>query len=92
MDLKSRLGNLAFPMASETPELQAADLLAHLTYLHMVERNKIKSWTAKPAGLLALCLQNTRSRNDHGVQDRTCLIKTFEKARALKEKRKYSLD
>jgi hypothetical protein len=89
---KSRVGDIAFPMASETPELQAADLLAHLTYLHMVERNKLKDWNSKPGGMLALCLKNTRSwTNDHAYQDQRALVATFEKARQLTEKRRNQI-
>jgi hypothetical protein len=86
---KPRVGDIAFPMASETPELQAADLLAHLTYLHMAERSEANNWSAKPSGLLALCLRNTRSwTNDHAYQDKKALVATFEKARQLTEKRR----
>jgi hypothetical protein len=86
---KPRVGDITFPMASETPELQAADLLAHLTYLHMLERNKVKDWSPKPGGLLALCLRNTRSwSKDHAYQDKTALVATFEKARQLTEERR----
>jgi hypothetical protein len=70
---KKQLGDISFPMAAETPELQAADLLAYLTYVHMVERIKAGSGPMKPTGLLALCLRNTRSQNDHGFQDKKCL-------------------
>jgi Protein of unknown function (DUF3800) len=84
---KSRLGDISFPMASETPELQAADLLAHLTYLHMVERNRLNDWGVKPGGLLALCLHNSRSQRDHAYQNRKAIMETFEKARRLQLKR-----
>lgn len=78
---KNRLGDISFPMASETPELQAADLLAYLTYLHFLERIKANK-ALKPTGLLALCLVNIRSQDDHGFQDRTCLAATLKQATA----------
>src|ERR1700722_375064 len=88
---RSRLGDIAFPMASETPELQAADLFAHCTYLHMLERlkqkNSLKDVTIEPRGMLALCLKNTRSKWDNACQDADAIISTFEKARALTRKR-----
>jgi Protein of unknown function (DUF3800) len=88
---KPRLGDIAFPMASETPELQAADMFAHLTYLHMLERMKqkktLKDVSLKPGGMLALCLKNSRSKWDNACQDRDSLIATFEKARQLQIKR-----
>jgi hypothetical protein len=88
---KSRLGEIAFPMASETPELQAADLFAHCTYLHMLERMKqkktLRDSSLKPAGMLALCLKNSRSQRDNACMDKSCIIATFEKARQLALKR-----
>jgi hypothetical protein len=61
---KRRLGDPAFPLAKETPQLQAADLLAYLTYLYMQERHAANDWTVAPDGLLATCLQNRRSPDD----------------------------
>jgi hypothetical protein len=88
---KSRLGDIAFPMASETPELQASDLFAHLTYLHMLERinqkKSLRDHSLRPTGMLALCLKNSRSQRDNACMDRGCIIATFEKARQLQLKR-----
>jgi len=90
---KNRLGDISFPMASETPELQAADLLAYLTYLHFLERIKANK-ALKPTGLLALCLVNTRSQDDHGFQDKTCLADILKQAvaRALAIARHAKVD
>jgi hypothetical protein len=79
---KNQLGDIFFPMASKTPELQAADLLAYLTYLHLSARIILNRGPSKPTGLLALCLHNTRSQDDHGLQAKTCLTATLEKASA----------
>ena len=79
---KNTLGNIAFPMASKTPELQAADLLAYLTYLHMTERIKAEEGPKEPKGLLTLCLQNTRSQNDHGFQQKNDLATVLKVAAA----------
>lgn len=78
---KWALGGIDFPMATETPELQAADLLTHLTYLHMVERHKEQNWIAapKPGGLLAVCLKNSRSKWDHTFQEKNCMTATMHK-------------
>jgi len=86
---KSRLGDITFPVASETPELQAADLFAHLSYLHMLERLKsgsLKDCTVEVPEMLALCLKNRRSEKDNACQDADELIATFEKARRLSQK------
>lgn len=69
-----RLGSPHFPLAKETPELQAADLLVHLTYQHILrwlEHGK----AAEPCELLATCLANSISHEDHKYQDRECLEK-----------------
>jgi hypothetical protein len=57
---RKRLGDIAFPLASERPQLQAADLLVHLLYQHdlkLYAQNKLGE--GPPTGLLKLCLNNT---------------------------------
>jgi hypothetical protein len=76
---KRRLGDPSFPMAKETPELQAADLLAHLTYQHMTERYAANNFMVAPKGLLAICLKNTRKKKNHNYQNLECLELTLEK-------------
>jgi hypothetical protein len=78
---KWALGDIDFPMAKETPQLQAADLLTHLTYLHMVERHKEQAWAVlpNPGGLLAMSLKNSRSKWDHAFQEKTALTATLQK-------------
>jgi len=65
---KDRLGDAHFPLASETAQLQAADLLAHLSYQHMCERLNENDWNVPPAGLLFECIRNRRSSMDHAFQ------------------------
>lgn len=79
---KSRLGDPAFPLAAETPQLQAADLLVHLTYLRMEDIQEHKStFAAPPQGILAICLKRTRNfAKDHYYQNRIALEVTIEKA------------
>lgn len=60
-----RVGNAAFPMAKETPELQAADWLSHLTYKQMIEGNKSGALgLMDPTGTLADLLSNRRVLDD----------------------------
>jgi len=75
---KDRLGEPSFPLASQTPQLQAADLLVHLTYHHMLERHEAQDWKVQPSGLLRHCLRNLRSRDDHAFQSKECLAQTLE--------------
>lgn len=64
-DTRRRLGDISFPLAKETPELQAADLLAYLTVMHMQGANKQQvNWP------LSVLLANTRMREDHVYHDR----------------------
>jgi hypothetical protein len=80
---KRRLGDPAFPLAKETPQLQAADLFVHLVYQHMLERHNARNWNVNPRGLLATCLRNKRSNSDHFFQNKACLQGTLEKSYAL---------
>jgi hypothetical protein len=80
---KRRLGDPAFPLAKETPQLQAADLLVYLTYKHMLERHAAKDWNVVPSGLLLTCLRNIKSRNDHVFQNKDSLQRTLERSYAI---------
>ena len=79
---RNRLGIAQFPLASKTAELQAADLLVHLTYLHMEEwltNGKVQ----EPSPLLTLCISNSLSPHHHVYQDRECLEKVLEQTRLI---------
>ena len=39
-DLRSKLGDITYPLAKNTPGIQAADLLVHLMYLHSINQAK----------------------------------------------------
>jgi hypothetical protein len=77
---KKRLGKPSFPQAKETPQLQAADLFAHLSYLHWIKRNKENDWNVPPTGLLATCLARTKSKYDHVYINKKCFDMTLEEA------------
>jgi len=80
---KDRLGDPAFPLAAETAQLQAADLLVHLSYLHMGERYKYNDWdVTPPSGLLLECLRNTQSGSDHALQTKKHLSEILERTYA----------
>jgi hypothetical protein len=61
-----------------------------LTYQRMLERHADNdNFHVPPFGMLADCLQNRRSNEDHLFQDRPSLQTMFEKARAFSaEKRR----
>lgn len=80
---KDRLGDPSFPLASETPQLQAADLLVHVAYLHLSKMLAAGAKTIQASPLFKECLRNARSVEDHGYQDRTRLIETLQRARTL---------
>jgi hypothetical protein len=66
---RERFGDISFPMAKETPALQAADLLSYLTYSHMLERAKTKAWYANPPEVVRILLSNLRAAGDLCYQD-----------------------
>ena len=80
---KDRLGEPEFPLAKETEQLQAADLFCLLTYQHMLERRAANDWRVQPSGLLAHCLGNIRSVEDHAYQDKRCIDEMLEETRRI---------
>ena len=63
---RDRLGDALFPLASETPQLQAADFLVHSVYKDMLNRKQNGTFgIGPPPPLLAKCLQRVRG----GVRD-----------------------
>jgi len=74
INCKERLGDFAFPLAKDTPQLQAADLLVHLTYQFMLERQKAGSWDVPPEGILGACVRNAKGGvADFIFLDKRCL-------------------
>jgi hypothetical protein len=82
-ETRDRLGEPFFPLAKQTPQLQAADLLSFLTYRHMQERLAANDWTIPPMGLLATCLSETQALSDHGYEAKDSLQITLEKSYAI---------
>jgi hypothetical protein len=60
---KERLGTLTYPKAKETPQVQIPDVLANLTYHHMLDAGKLFG-TVAPSPLLAKCISNRRTEYD----------------------------
>jgi hypothetical protein len=79
---RDRLGVPSFPLASETAQLQAADLLVHLTYRHMLEWQKTGK-VQNPSDLLGLCLRNRRIKEDHVYQDRDSFNDILEQCKEI---------
>jgi hypothetical protein len=63
VEWKDRLGISKFPLAKETPQLQAADFLTCLTYHHMLDCGP-QVVTTEPSPLLAKCISNRRTMED----------------------------
>ncbi len=91
---KNRLGDPAFPLAAETPQLQAADLFVHLSYLFFLERRAASAAKRKPkvSSLYRECLRNTAAMEDHGYQDRRCLEETLRRCRAKAGEKDWLLE
>jgi hypothetical protein len=76
---RERLGEPMSPKATETAQLQAADLLVHACYLQTISLDPANP-PAHVVRILKGCLGNSRSRSDHVFQDKECLEKTLEHA------------
>jgi hypothetical protein len=80
---RERLGRLSLPLAKETPQLQAADLLACLSFQHL-ERAMAENDLAIPRDpLLVGCLAKTRMPEDHVFMDKECLQGMLEQTYRL---------
>jgi hypothetical protein len=65
---KDRLGEPSFPLARETPQLQAADLFVHLSYQRILAHYPTRDWEETEAsGALLYCIRNTRLPDHHGI-------------------------
>jgi hypothetical protein len=90
---KDRLGDADFPMASQTPQLQAADLFVHLTYQRILQHYSSGDWAAAPVSdMLANCVKNTASEDDHGIMNKEHLEKLYQKAEANVRRKTLSQD
>jgi hypothetical protein len=79
MPNKDRLGDPGFPLAKEAPQLQAADYLAYLAYLHGQERMQTEDWLRVPMRPLNAILQRIRSREDCVLFNAECLRGMLQK-------------
>jgi hypothetical protein len=77
---KQKLGDPSFPLAKETPGLQAADFLVNLTYHHMLEVvNSGEPWgKILPSPLLGACINNRRSIADFQILTKAALDDVLE--------------
>ena len=87
---RDRLGEPLFPLAQETAPLQAADLLVHLIYKHMLERvesGERGTFTKMPSDLAGFCIANVQDQSKELVyQDKECLRKMIDKAKSISPK------
>jgi hypothetical protein len=76
---KDRLGTPFAPKAKETPQLQAADFLATLTYNHMLDAGD-QLGKIGPSLLLEKCIANRRSIGDFFFMTKDNLTASYAKA------------
>jgi hypothetical protein len=61
-----QIGDVAFPLAKDAPQLQAADFLVHMIYKDMLRRKSENNFgVGLPTPILGKCLCNVRG----GVKD-----------------------
>lgn len=65
---REKLGDVAFPEAKKTPELQAADLFSYLSYKHMQERRASGDWGTPPSELILRLICNRLRPEDVGFR------------------------
>jgi len=76
----AKVGNAYFPLAKETPQLQAADFLTYLTYRHMVARDKAGDLgSALPSGPLMTLTAKRRVAGDFAFFDRDTMALALAK-------------
>lgn len=73
-----RIGTTAYPKAKETPQLQAADFFAYLTYTDMLDRVQNNSWAEQPPETLRSLLVNARSHEDFQYYEKDSIQKIFD--------------
>src|ERR1035437_8570438 len=72
-EYNDRLGDVSYPLASQTPQLQAADCLALMTYQYMLEKYRKQDWEMMPPPKLVACVSKTRMAGDHFLHNRDTL-------------------
>jgi hypothetical protein len=75
----ARIGPSAYPLAKETPELQAADFFAYLTYVDMMERLSKNTWKQRPPDLLGSLLMQARSNDDFQYYEKGAMTEIFKR-------------
>jgi hypothetical protein len=82
-DARDRLGQISFPLASTSAPLQAADLLAHLTYLRINERIGERPVDEGNLSLLMACINNTHGKRQQIWIEEDGLRKMIRDAKSL---------
>lgn len=70
---RERLSEPQFPLAKVTAQLQAADLLVHLTYDHMLKQMRTNNSYLRRARPLRMLLSNLRVAEDQVYYDKECI-------------------
>jgi len=83
VDFRERLGQISFPLAKETPELQAADLLTYLTAVDIKRRVASGDFTAEPGGYLREFWMRTRMKDDHSIINKANLTESIRRTHEL---------
>jgi hypothetical protein len=81
MPHRDKMGIISFPPASETPHIQAADLLSYLTYQYVIAMRANDS--EKPGKWLRQCLLGLRNLEDFPIYDHEVLKKLLDRAPGL---------
>ena len=75
---RERFGKILFPMAKETPALQAADFHCYLSYSYLLEKSQSASGQLQPSDVIKILLTNIKDRSDACFQDGQQLSETLQ--------------
>jgi hypothetical protein len=77
---RERFGDVGFPLAKETPGLQAADLLVHILYLDTQNRvqTRLMHTLGTPPELIRILIANVRHKEDLVYQDEKLIRETLK--------------
>jgi len=78
---QDRFGDISFPLAKETPALQAADLMIHFLYLDMLKRvtDGTLYSSPQPSQLMRILISGVQHRDDLVFQDADLMRQTIGK-------------
>lgn len=77
-EFRDRIGTDSYPLAKETPQMQAADFFSYLVYKDLEQRVTTCRWNVEPEPLLKSLIGAARTRMDFQYFDKTLIDETLK--------------